>query len=151
MFLNKDTFLTVIESTPLVSIDLIIENEHNEILLGNRINEPAKGFWFVPGGRVRKNESLRSAFERLTVDELGQTIEINDAKFFGAYDHFYSENIFDNKCSTHYVALGYRIFKTQNFFNSLPINKQHQNYKWVSVEQLIEDKNTHTYTKNYFR
>ncbi|WP_324295571.1 NUDIX domain-containing protein [Rheinheimera sp. UJ51] len=63
MFLDNSTFSTVLASTPLVSIDLLIENTKGEILLGERKNRPAQGFWFVPSGRILKNESLAAAFK----------------------------------------------------------------------------------------
>ncbi|WP_338062250.1 NUDIX domain-containing protein [Vibrio variabilis] len=70
MYLDKETFTTVIESTPLVSIDLLIENSKGQVLLGLRNNRPAQGFWFVPGGRILKNEKLDDAFMRLCQEEL---------------------------------------------------------------------------------
>lgn len=54
MFLRHEDFATVVRSTPLISIDLIVENAHGEFLLGKRLNRPAQGYWFVPGGRVQK-------------------------------------------------------------------------------------------------
>jgi hypothetical protein len=48
MFLSQEDFATVVRSTPLISIDLIVENERGEFLLGKRTNRPAQGFWFVP-------------------------------------------------------------------------------------------------------
>lgn len=65
MWLSDETFKSVIQHTPLISIDLIVRNEQGEVLLGKRVNAPAKGYWFVPGGRVRKNETLDDAFVRL--------------------------------------------------------------------------------------
>jgi len=59
MKLSKQDFMEVIERTPLVSIDLVIRDSKNRILLGRRKNEPAKGKWFVPGSRICKGESLR--------------------------------------------------------------------------------------------
>jgi colanic acid biosynthesis protein WcaH len=53
-FLNKDEFAQVVRNTPLVSIDLIIRDPDQYVLVGFRTNEPAKGKWFVPGGVVRK-------------------------------------------------------------------------------------------------
>ena len=68
--LPVDTFKTIIASTPLISIDLIIRNKNGDVLLGKRINRPAQGFWFVPGGRVLKDESFALAFKRLIKVEL---------------------------------------------------------------------------------
>jgi len=72
MYLDTKTFKTVIASTPLIAIDLIVVNERKEILLGKRLNQPAKNYWFVPGGRILKNETLDNAFKRLTLTELGK-------------------------------------------------------------------------------
>ena len=63
--LSHDEFAVVVEKAPLVSIDLIIENHRGQILLGMRTNEPAKDYWFVPGGRILKDERIAEAFERL--------------------------------------------------------------------------------------
>jgi colanic acid biosynthesis protein WcaH len=73
-FLNKQEFTEVIDRTPLVSIDLVVENEKGEKLFGLRTNRPAKDYWFVPGGRILKNEKLDDAFSRLTLNELGVEI-----------------------------------------------------------------------------
>jgi colanic acid biosynthesis protein WcaH len=55
-FLDKDEFAQVARNTALVSIDLIIRDPDQYVLVGLRTNEPAKGKWFVPGGVVRKYE-----------------------------------------------------------------------------------------------
>ena len=60
---------TVVRLAPLVAIDLIIRNGRDEVLLGLRNNEPAKGCYFVPGGMVMKNERLAEAFTRLVKSE----------------------------------------------------------------------------------
>jgi len=43
--LDDHTFKTVIDSTPLVSIDILLKKD-NKILLGKRINKPAQGYFF---------------------------------------------------------------------------------------------------------
>ena len=67
--LSKEDFISIVKNTPLVSIDLVIENKEGEILLGWRNNQPAKGYWFVPGGRIRKDENFRKAFNRILKTE----------------------------------------------------------------------------------
>lgn len=92
MFLHSQDFATIVRSTPLISIDLIVENEFGEILLGKRINRPAQGYWFVHGGRVLKDEKLQTAFERLTEIELGIRLPLSVGKFYGIWQHFYEDN-----------------------------------------------------------
>ncbi|WP_462152102.1 NUDIX domain-containing protein [Pseudoalteromonas xiamenensis] len=83
MFLSKETFSTVIEHAPLVSIDLVILNEKGQALLGERLNRPAQHYWFVLGGRIIKNDPLSVAFERLTCVELGEVFSLSDATLLG--------------------------------------------------------------------
>tara|TARA_R110001583_G_scaffold1285_1_gene10544 strand:- start:13433 stop:13906 length:474 start_codon:yes stop_codon:yes gene_type:complete len=149
MFLDKNTFSTVIESTPLVSIDLVVKNKEGQALLGERLNKPAKGFWFVPGGRILKNESMAKAFKRLTAEELGQEFSIEQAQLLGPYDHFYNDNVFGDEFSTHYVAIAY-VLTLETELSQLPLNIQHQSYKWFDIDALLQLNNVHQHTKNYF-
>jgi colanic acid biosynthesis protein WcaH len=62
--LSHSDLNTVIRLAPLVSIDLIIRDNADRVLLGLRNNEPAKGYFFVPGGIILKDEPLPEAFAR---------------------------------------------------------------------------------------
>jgi len=147
MFLEKEIFSKIIENTPLISIDLIVMNGEKKILLGKRINEPAKGFWFVPGGRIFKDERIEEAFRRITHAELGKAFEISSSKFLGVYQHFYENNVFNDKFSTHYIVLGC-LLETKDF---LPLDdKQHDAYRWFSMDELQEDADVHIHVKDYF-
>ena len=150
MLLNKATFTTVIDSTPLVSIDLVVINEQRQALLGERLNRPAQGYWFVPGGRILKSESLESAFKRLTLDELGYELKIEDAELLGPYDHFYDDSVFGEHIKTHYVAIAYIVRVPAEQLNNLPINEQHSNYKWFAIDSLTNNQQVHIHTKQYF-
>lgn len=151
MWLPDETFKSVIQHTPLISIDLIIRNEQGEVLLGKRVNAPAKGYWFVPGGRVRKNETLDDAFVRLVKEELG--IELGgtrvDAKFLGVFEHFYDDCVFGDDISTHYVVLAYQI----NIDKVSPIilKSQHSIFDYFDINKILSEDLIHDMTKNYFK
>ena len=81
MKLNHRDLIEVIKKTPLVAIDLILKNNLNEVLLGLRNNEPAKNFWFVPGGRILIRERISDSFQRIVREELGTNLSFNDATF----------------------------------------------------------------------
>ena len=74
MRLSADEFATLVRLGPLVSIDLVVRNDRGQILFGFRKNEPAKNFWFVPGGRIQKEERLKDAFNRICRKELTRPI-----------------------------------------------------------------------------
>ncbi|ABM02613.1 GDP-mannose mannosyl hydrolase [Psychromonas ingrahamii 37] len=141
------TFKTVIKSTPLVSIDLIVRNNNGQILLGKRTNRPAKRDWFVPGGRILKDESFERAFKRLIKAELDLTEVVS--KFKGVYQHFYKDNFSEDKFTTHYVVLAYEI--TFNGKLSLLPVEQHSCYKWFSETDLLVDEKVHAHSKWYFQ
>ncbi|WP_180123811.1 GDP-mannose mannosyl hydrolase [Acinetobacter sp. YH12097] len=149
MWLPDETFKSVIQHTPLISIDLIVRNEQGEVLLGKRVNAPAKGYWFVPGGRVRKNETLDDAFVRLIKEELGIESGMTraDAKFLGVYEHFYDDCVFGDEVSTHYIVLGYEI--KINSLKNLSFT-QHFEYKLLNEDLLLIDEFVNKYTKKYF-
>lgn len=150
MWLPDQVFKTVISSTPLISIDLVVRNNQNQVLLGKRLNAPAKGFWFVPGGRVQKDEILDDAFTRLIKEELGTEVVVkrSEANFLGVYEHFYEENVFDDTATTHYIVLGYEIQLHQNQVISLP-KIQHEDYMWMTEQELLNNDLVHLYSKNY--
>lgn len=147
--LSKTDFESVIKNTPLISIDYIVKNDSGEVLLGRRMNNPAKNYWFVPGGRIRKDELLSDAFDRLLTEEFGSGNEVISPKFMGVYQHFYENNVFNSKFSTHYIVLAYEIFLNLDLYK-LPKN-QHNSYEWANIEIMLTRDDVHQYTKDYFQ
>ena len=148
MFLRQEDFATVVRSTPLVSLDFIIENSRGEFLLGKRTNRPAQGYWFVPGGRVQKDETLEAAFERLTMAELGLRLPITAGQFYGVWQHFYDDNFSGTDFTTHYVVLGFR-FRVAEEELLLP-DEQHDDYRWLTPDALLASENVHANSRVYF-
>jgi len=147
MKLSATDFKTIVKFTPLISIDLIVRDIEGSVLLGKRTNRPAKGFWFVPGGRVLKDESFENAFQRLIKEELG--LDNVAATFKGIYQHFYDDNFSEENFSTHYLVLAYEItFKGD--LSSLPL-EQHSKYKWFVEKDLVESEQVHKHSKCYFQ
>lgn len=63
--------------TPLVGVGVIVKHAER-ILLVKRANEPKKGLWSIPGGRVRLGESVRQAAEREVWEECQINIRLKD-------------------------------------------------------------------------
>lgn len=147
--LPADTFSTIVAHAPLVSIDLIVEDAQQRVLLGRRRNQPAKDYWFVPGGRIRKLETLDAAFLRLTHEELGIAARRKDAMLQGVYEHFYDSDFsgLPNR-STHYVVLAYRL-KLGSTDLPLP-PQQHSEYQWIDQDRVTHLASVHPYTLAYF-
>lgn len=143
--LDNQTFKTVISSTPLISIDLIVKKD-NKILLGKRVNKPAKGYFFSIGGRVYKNETINGAVMRIAKNELNTELKLTP-RFIGVFEHFYEDSIYKD-VSTHYVNLSYEIEIKETL--NLP-TKQHNEYRWLTIDELLKSKKVHKHVKGYFR
>ena len=143
-------FKAVVQATPLISIDLIVRNQHGQVLLGQRVNRPAQGFWFVPGGRIYKDETMAAAFTRLTHEELGLQATLAEARFLGPFEHFYADNVFDSDFSTHYVVLGYALSVGELDLQALPAS-QHQRYRWFTTTEILHNPEVHVHTQWYLQ
>ena len=147
--LDDATFAAVIRSAPLICIDLIIRDPAGHVLLGLRRNEPARDFYFVPGGRIRKNERLEQAFGRLIEAETGLQIPFTTAQFCGVYEHLYASNRFDEPgYGTHCVVLGYVLNLPSR--PDVSLDGQHDDHVWMSVAELKDSPRVHPNTKAYF-
>ncbi len=146
--LEVNTFKTVIENTPLISIDFIIKNNEGKYLLGKRVNKPAKNYWFTLGGRVFKNEKIEDAIKRLSSKEFNQEITINDVKFHGIFEHFYKDSFVDNSISTHYIVLAYELKLNDNI--KFP-KDEHNEYKYYSKKEILSNTYIHKHVKDYFK
>ena len=145
--LEPDTFKSIIENAPLVSIDICLVYK-GKILLGRRNNEPLKGEWFTPGGRIFKNEPWQECIRRVVGSELGITIkDPTEFKLMGVWDHFYSNSVFDESISTHYVNLPHFAC-----FKSMPLivlDDQHVEFDWFDLQLVATDERFHPYMKNF--
>lgn len=153
MHLDSDQFRQVVAATPLVSIDLVVSDAQGRVLLGQRLNRPACGYWFVPGGRIYKNETLDAAFRRLTQTELGSAFERQHASLLGVYEHFYDDSVFGEAGTapdTHYVVAGYRL-ELPAGIELVPPTQQHDAYRWWTEEELLASPAVHDHTKAYLR
>lgn len=130
--LNRDTFQTVVSSTPLVSVDIIVQKE-GKVLLGKRVNRPAQGFYFTTGGRICKNEKIEEALKRVAKEELNIVLE-EAPRCIGVFEHLYEDSIFEG-VSTHYVNLGYSL--EVEHLPDLP-KEQHSDYRWFTVSNSIK-------------
>jgi colanic acid biosynthesis protein WcaH len=149
MKLDPEIFLEIVRLTPLVSIDLVVRNAVGEVLLGLRRNRPAQGMWFVPGGRLAKDERLIEALARQTRTELGLEVEPGACRFLGVFEHLYSDN-FSAKpgIATHYIVLAYEL-SSKLIPETLP-TEQHSDWRWFTVPELLESPSVHPNTKRYF-
>ena len=149
LVLNREEFHKLVEWGPLVSIDLIIKNKVGEVLLGKRRNPPAKNYWFVPGGRIRKLETMGECFARVTRCEIGVEISIDKSKLIGAFEHIYEDSIVSGRIPTHYISLGFELLIEEECI--VDISDQHSDFIWASEQEILANPEVHENVKLFFQ
>ena len=150
MMLTNELFSLVIRHRPIVCIDLLARDPEGRLLVGLRKNRPAQGTWFVPGGNVRKDERLADAFRRITNVELGIALSMDDAKFFGVFEHFYADNSLNEPgYGTHNITLVYELTLQPQAVRIA--RDQHSDVRWMTNAQALSDPLVNEYTKAYCR
>jgi colanic acid biosynthesis protein WcaH len=165
-WLPPEAFSLACAALPLVSVDLCLTRpgpDGTELLLGLRNNRPAQGWWFTPGGRIRKNEPLANASARIVLDELGlPATALPRARLMGAWDHFYPDSAFDPGVSTHYVNLPHWLDLSAEEAATLALPcsgddsastaryaGQHARWRWQPLAQAAIDPQVHAYARIY--
>jgi colanic acid biosynthesis protein WcaH len=147
--LEKQDFLQVIKNTPLVAIDLIVKDERGRVLLGLRKNKPAQGFWFVPGGRIYKDERIADALTRIGLEEIGTALSPDQVRYIGVFEHLYEDNVAGiSGISTHYICLACEVIQPKTP-GQLPVS-QHDNWRFWEIKGLLDSNEVHQNTKGYF-
>lgn len=149
MIFSKNRFVRIINDVPLCSIDILLK-KNNRYLMCLRKNKPAKNYFFVPGGRILKNEKYESTIRRILKNELNIKTKIPKYKIIGIYNHIYKDNVFDKKgVNTHYFVCAIKIEYKKNIF--IKIDKQHSKYVFMSKKEILTNKKVHKFAKLYLR
>lgn len=149
-FIPTEDYHKVVKLTQLVCVDLLIKCD-NKYLLGKRTNNPAKGLFFVPGGKIYNNETIPMGLKRVAKNELGLQVSDDDVKCLGLYEHFYDNNFMNNTIGTHCVVIAYEI--SIDNIDDIDLSlfaSQHDDMKWLSKKEIFYASEVHKYVKEYF-
>ena len=72
-------------NAPVLCVDAVLVSKE-KVLLSRRRTEPFKGYWHLPGGIVRKDETLEEALKRIVSIEIGLE-DISIDKQIGIFDN----------------------------------------------------------------
>ena len=130
MIISETQYKLIVETMPIICVDLYIINDGKFLLL-KRDNEPAKGdFWF-PGGRILKLETIKSAALRKA------KLEVNlDCTFHDIIS--VEETIFDKKSemSTTVHTINIVCKLTSDNIKELKLDNLHSNFIWTPLNQF---------------
>jgi len=123
----SETYKIIQENVPIVCIDGIVKNDFGEYLLVKRLNEPLKDEYWIPGGRLLKNESLEQAIIRKMQEELGITVEI--VGLIGFFEDFYPEAQVNVRYGLHVISFVF-LLSSKNT-KDIILDNQSSNFIWL--------------------
>lgn len=121
--IDRETYSKIHALMPILCVDLLIVHA-GEVLLVKRNTEPDKGKWWIPGGRVWKNESLEAAVHRQAA-QLGMEVEIKG--MLGHLDLDFKEDPFGHGRGTHTVSL---VYACASKGREVKLDEFHDDYHW---------------------
>jgi len=125
MMLSNADYKKVMETMPVICIDCLVQNEAGEFLLVKRQNEPLKGEFWVPGGRLLRNERLEEAVHRKMREELGVDVEI--IKNLGFFEEFFDKTAQNAEGGFHAVSFLYLV---RPLGNCITLDCQSSEWGW---------------------
>jgi len=137
-------YLNIIRNIPIPCVDICVVHE-GRILLVKRGDKPARGSWWLPGGRVHKGEKMAYTAKRKALEEVGLDCVV------GPLVHT-AETIFPdgpwgisvhsiNSCFLLYPKLG------ESTGLNVTLDSHHEDYRWVDAI----DRSLHPYVKDCLR
>ena len=135
---------------PIFCIDFLINCEE-EFLLLKRNEEPLKDVFWLPGGRLKKDETIDSFSKRVQSREIGRYFK--NYNLIGFSNYFFSKSEYSR--ATHTPTLLFEIILNNKF--TPVIDQTHKEYKWSKdlpielTENLIKfEKNKKSYLSKVF-
>jgi ADP-ribose pyrophosphatase YjhB (NUDIX family) len=100
--LPEEVFLFASRITPLINVDLLIQDHSGRILLTWRDDEFFGQGWHIPGGIIRYKESASQRIRACALQELGAEVSFNPAPLLVL------ETITPQRSRGHFISLLYR-------------------------------------------
>lgn len=113
---------------PVVAVGAAIVKGEN-ILLVKRSKEPLRGYWTLPGGRVKNGETLEEAVVREILEELN--LKIKPEKILYVSEILKKDK--KGKIEFHYVIVD---FLVRSFRGKVHLNEESLSYGWFNQAEL---------------
>ena len=129
MHIAAEEYGRIQELLPILCVDVVLTHQGKCLLL-RRLNQPAQGQWWFPGGRVLKDELIKDAAHRKSQTEVGLNAAFSSVLAV-------EETIFPKneamKCAIHTVNVCCHM-KVDNIAG-LTIDKDHNAFQWVGCDE----------------
>jgi len=133
MLIPQELYTKIIEVMPIPCVDLLVCEPSGKVLMMKRKNQPAKGSWWFPGGRILFGEHRKDAASRKLMQECGlSSFSISE---IGTYDVIL--DMPENKLS-HGITTVYKILVDTDIVS---MDKQNSEYDWKHPQEWLNKTN----------
>ena len=107
--LPEEVFLFASRITPMVNVDLLIQDETGRTLLAWRNDGHTGCGWHVPGGIIRFKEKLETRIQKVAETEIGTNLEYNPEPIA------VNQIILEQNTRGHFISFLYKCFLSKDF------------------------------------
>ena len=132
MFIPEIEYKSILSSIPILCVDLLIIN-NGKFLLLKRENEPAKGEYWFPGGRLLKFETIRDASLRKSREEVN--LECDFKNIISVEETIFKKNS-NMSCDVHTVNIVCKL--VTNNIKKIKLDNLHSDFLWVSFQDIFD-------------
>lgn len=123
----------IITHVPIACVDVAIVHNHC-VLLVKRLDQPAKGQWWLPGGRVHKGEMMRDTAKRKALEEVGLQCEVGPLIYT-------AETVFEdgpNGIPVHSINSCFLLSPIHQYC-PITLDSHHKSHSWFSPINLVNE------------
>jgi len=139
-FIPQELYNQILRSVPIACVDLVIVSREGALLL-KRKDAPARGQWWIPGGRVFRGERLKDAARRKALDEVGLSCYVGP--LIHNAETIFPDGPFD--IPVHCINSCFLLHPIEDMpARKVKIDDHHSDWKWVAsippdVDRYVED------------
>ncbi len=125
MVIPDNLYDLIIHSIPIACVDVAIIAK-GSVLLVKRNDSPAKGEWWLPGGRVFKGETMRQTAKRKALEEVG--IECHVGPIIHTAETIFPDG--PNGIPVHSINSCFMLYPVGDF--EVRLDSHHDLYEWTN-------------------
>lgn len=141
--IKKESYCDAVTQLPICCVDIFLFNPMDcTYFLVLRKDPPAKGIWWLPGGRLYKGESFFDCSQRKCKDEVG--LEVTPIKTIGFAATLFPDSMWNTQ--THTVNT--LVLAIVNDQQKPSVDKTCETFQWIPINSAPQDQYVnHAYKK----
>ena len=150
-FLPAAVYGPLVRDTVVCCVDILLVRIHHssssssrrECLLVQRGSEPAKGLWWLPGGRLLKGETFFAAAQRKAWQETGLE-QVRPIQVLGVWNTFFPKSRWDDETSQGTQTVNPIVLveisndnedgQQNDSDTNIRLDEQSENYRWIGLD-----------------